>query len=80
MRIAGQSAFVSPLRRKILPEAHPGAYGVIRLVLGHLSVDTTTRAYCGAEAAAAMRHFDEHILQLRAKSPPLSKRMSRGTD
>lgn len=55
-------------------EAHPGAYGVIRLVLGHLSVDTTTRAYCGTETAAAMRHFDEHVLRLRAQAPPIPKR------
>jgi integrase len=55
-------------------EAHPGAYGVIRLVLGHRSVDTTTRAYCGTETAAAMRHFDEHVLRLRAQAPPIPKR------
>jgi integrase len=62
---------------KLYLEAHPGAYGVIRLVHGHTSVDTTTRAYCGTETAAAMRHFDEHVLRLRRQPPPIPKRRRR---
>lgn len=54
---------------KLYLDANPGAYGVIRLVHGHSSVDTTTRNYCGTETAAAMRHFDEHILRLRRQAP-----------
>jgi integrase len=58
--------------------AHPGAYGVIRLVHGHKSVETTTQFYCGMESTAAMRHFDEHILKLRDQAtPPPVKRPSR---
>ena len=30
---------------KLYLEAHPGAYGVVRLLHGHKSVDTTTRFY-----------------------------------
>ncbi len=58
---------------KLFLDAHPGAYGVIRLVHGHSSVDTTTRNYCGTETAAAMRHFDEHVLRLRAETPVTPK-------
>ena len=50
---------------KLYLTQNPGAYGVIRLVHGHKSVETTTRHYCGTETAAAMRHFDENVLQLR---------------
>jgi len=50
---------------KLYLDQNPGAYGVLRLVHRHKSVETTTRSYCGMEAAAAMRHFDEHVLELR---------------
>jgi integrase len=46
-------------------QAHPGAYGVVRLVHAHKSVDTTTKYYCGMETAPAIRLFDETILKLR---------------
>jgi integrase len=62
---------------KLYLDMYPGAYGVIRLVHGHSSVETTTRNYCGTETAAAMRHFDEHVLQLRRQAPPLPKRRDR---
>ena len=62
---------------KLYLEVHPGAYGVIRLVHGHRSVDTTTRSYCGTETAAAMRHFDEHVLRLRRQVSSLPKRRGR---
>ena len=44
---------------------NPGQYGVLRLVLAHKSVETTTRSYSGTETAAALRHFDENVLRLR---------------
>jgi integrase len=49
-------------------EAHPGAYEVMRRVLGHRSMKTTMESYCGLETAAAARHFDEFILKLRGES------------
>jgi len=49
-------------------EKNPGAYGVIRLLLGHKSVNTTTQFYCGMETPAAFRHYDEHILKRREAS------------
>jgi len=49
-------------------DANPGAYGLMRLVLGHRSVDTTTKFYCGFEGPAAMLHFDKHVLMLREQA------------
>ena len=49
--------------------ANPGAYEVVRRVLGHRSMDTTTRFYTGLETAAAVRHFDATILRLRREEP-----------
>jgi len=53
---------------KLYLDRNPGAYGLIRLIHGHKSVETTTQYYCGTETPAAMRHFDEHILQLRERT------------
>lgn len=53
------------LAAKLYLDSHPGAYGVIRLVNRHKSVNTTTTFYCGTETASAMRHYDRHILELR---------------
>jgi integrase len=56
---------------KIYLDQNPGAYGLIRLVEGHKSVETTTKFYSGMEGPAAMRRFDEQILKLRhAPVPP----------
>jgi integrase len=62
---------------KLYLDKNPGAYGLVRLIHGHKSVETTTKYYCGNETPAAMRHFDECILRLREqaetgglKSPP----------
>jgi len=50
---------------KVYLDAHPGAYEVVRRVLGHRSMKTTTNFYTGLETAAAVRHFDAVILQQR---------------
>ena len=47
---------------KLFLDEHPGGYEVVRRVLGHRSIDTTTRFYTGLEAPAAVRHFDATIL------------------
>ncbi|MFC7543346.1 tyrosine-type recombinase/integrase [Siccirubricoccus deserti] len=36
---------------------HPGEYEIIRRVLGHRSIETTVKFYCGLEAESAARHF-----------------------
>ena len=45
--------------------ANPGAYQVMRLILGHKSLDTTINAYSGAETKSAQAHFDKLIHELR---------------
>jgi len=49
---------------KIYLDGNPGAYEVVRRVLGHRSGDTTFAYYTGLETAAAVRHFDDTILKL----------------
>jgi integrase len=51
--------------------ANPGGYGLMRVVLGHKSVETTTKFYCGLEGPAALRSFDENILKQREDLAPL---------
>jgi integrase len=53
---------------KLYLDQNPGSYEVVRRVLGHRSIDTTTAFYTGLETAAAVRHFDETILHLRRGS------------
>ena len=55
---------------KLFLDANPGAYGVVRLLHGHRSVDTTTTFYCGAESDAAFRQYDQQVIALRR--PPHS--------
>jgi hypothetical protein len=43
---------------------------VVRRVLAHRSIDTTTAFYTGMETSAAVRHFDQTILDLRKASGP----------
>ena len=50
---------------KLYLDANPGSYEVMRRVLGHRSIETTTAFYTGLETAAAVRHFDATILKLR---------------
>jgi integrase len=49
---------------KIYLDANPGGYEVVRRVLGHRSIDTTTAYYTGFETAA-VRCFDDSVLKLR---------------
>ena len=53
---------------KLFLDANPGSYEVVRRVLGHRSIDTTTAFYTGLETPAAVRHFDRTILHLRESS------------
>lgn len=50
---------------KLHLDCNPGDYETVRRVLAHRSIDTTIGFYIGAEATAAVRYFDETILQLR---------------
>jgi integrase len=55
---------------KLYLDAEPGAYEVVRRVLAHRSIDTTTAFYTGLETSAAVRHFDRTILDLRRVNSP----------
>jgi len=46
------------LAAQLTLQANPGAYELVRLLLGHKSVVTTTTFYCGSEQRAAFRHYD----------------------
>jgi hypothetical protein len=48
-------------------DANPGAYGVVRLLLGHKSVDTATRHYCDMDTVRAGQVFGEHIFAIRSR-------------
>ncbi len=48
-------------------KAYPGAYEVVRQLLGHKSIQTTIRFYAGMEAADAVQHFDSLIEQRRSR-------------
>jgi integrase len=50
---------------KLFLDDNPGAYEVVRRVLGHRAIASTTNFYTGFETAAAVRHFDATILRLR---------------
>ena len=50
---------------KILLDAKPGHYEVVRKVLGHKSLTTTYSHYAGAETQAAISLFDDVIIQHR---------------
>ena len=52
---------------KIYLDEHPGSFEVIRRLLGHSSMDTTTAYYTGFESKAAIKHFDDVILAERRK-------------
>lgn len=52
---------------KLYLDEKPGGYEVMRRVLGHRRMETTTRHYTGLETAAAARHFDQVILRLRGR-------------
>jgi integrase len=61
---------------------HPGEYETTRLILGHKSLTTTVRAYCGLEQADALRRLDALIdrhrktLGTRHDAPPAYSRLA----
>jgi site-specific recombinase XerD len=54
---------------KVFLDHNPGAYEVVRRVLAHASIKTTTDFHTGSETASAVRHFDDVILGLRHSTP-----------
>jgi integrase len=47
---------------------HPGEYETVRLILGHQSLTTTVKAYCGLEQADALRRLDA-LIDRHRKNP-----------
>ena len=58
---------------KLYLDHNPGGYEVMRRVLGHSRMETTSRFYAGLETRNAARHFDEQILKLREVEPRRSR-------
>jgi integrase len=48
-------------------KAHPGAYEVVRQLLGHKSIATTMRFYAGMEVDDAIEHYDTLIEERRSR-------------
>jgi integrase len=44
---------------------HPSGHEVVRIMLGHRSIDTTIRFYAGMEGLAAARQYDAMLQELR---------------
>ena len=62
---------------KVFLDQQPGNYEVVRQVLGHKRLDTTTSFYSGAEAKRASAMFNNVVDTLRAQHAPVaSKRRS----
>jgi site-specific recombinase XerD len=62
---------------KIFLDARPGQYEVMRRVLGHRSIATTTSLYAGAETRSAGSHFASVIAERRRSLEQQSKKASR---
>ena len=54
---------------KLLLDACPGAYGLVRMLLGHKRIATSINSYCGTEFKQAFLLHDANIAQLRAGGP-----------
>jgi integrase len=50
---------------------HPGEYETVRLLLGHKSLTTTVRSYCGLEQSDALRRYDAVLDRYRAREQVL---------
>ncbi|MCH7792962.1 MAG: tyrosine-type recombinase/integrase [Planctomycetes bacterium] len=62
---------------KLFLDCNPGSYEVVRRVLVHRSIDTTTESYTGFETKSAARHFDDVILEQRRAAVPGKVRVTR---
>jgi integrase len=50
---------------KLYLDENPGAYEVVRRLLGHKSMSTTVNNYTGLETDSAVKHYDAVILGIR---------------
>jgi site-specific recombinase XerD len=59
---------------KVFLDQQPGNYEVVRQVLGHKRLDTTTGFYSGAEAKRASAMFNDVVDTLRAQHAPIASK------
>lgn len=62
---------------KLLLDAQPGAYEVVRRVLGHKSLSVTLEHYAGGESKAAVAFYGSKILEYAEPENALPKRRSK---
>jgi integrase len=61
------------LAAKIILDANPGAYEVVRQLLGHKNMKTTTNFYAGIDTLRAGRAHAELLMSLRERKPPAQR-------
>jgi integrase len=64
------------LGAKIYLDQNPGGYEVVRRVLGHRHLSTTTAAYTGMESISAAKQFDQTIRRSQDQALSLRRRSS----
>jgi integrase len=62
---------------KVFLDQQPGSYEVVRQVLGHKRIDTTTGFYSGAEVQRASTVFNQLVDDLRSQHSPSAARRQR---
>ena len=63
------------LAAKLILDANPGAYELVRQVLGHKNLKTTTNFYAGPSTKRAGRFYDDLLMKLRESN--LNRRRTR---
>ena len=61
---------------KLYLDVQPGGYEVMRRVLGHKKLSTTTNSYCGTESVSAALHFDGVVLGRMTPLPPPGRKVT----
>ncbi len=69
--------FFRHLTATVYLERRPGDYETVRRTLAHTSLDMAHQAYVGVDDKAAVRRFDETILQAKEEAVALSRRRRR---
>ena len=67
------------LSAKVLLDAQPGAFEIVRQLLGHKNEQTTVNAYAGIDSRRAARHHQhliESAIEPRGPTPPKASRQS----
>ena len=65
------------LSAKVLLDAQPGAFEIVRQLLGHKNEQTTVNAYAGIDSRRAARHHQhliENAIEPRVPTPPKASR------